>query len=164
MRALMPTFDCIQDYEQARADRLWDGTGLWSLHRHAGGVYLLGYSAEIALKCACFRCMGFSIVQPIGVAELRTAHARARLLGVIHPPEGFHNVRFWADLLVAQRAAATRPLDPAVAGALAAAADAVHRRWWIEMRYKRAVTTNDDVEHVAAAVDWIDRNYHLLHS
>ena len=134
MRALMPTFDCIQEYEQARSERLWDGMSLWSTSRDPGAVYVPGYAAEITVKCAYFRFAGFSIVQPIGHSELKTACARAKTLGVTTPWEGFHSIRFWSDLLMAHRRAAARALDAATEASLHIAVNAINDRWWVEMR------------------------------
>lgn len=164
MRARMPTFDCIQEYEQAKAERLWDGMSLWSSSRDPGAVYLLGYAAEIAIKCAYFRFSGFTIVQNIGHAELKTAAARASILGVSTPREGFHSIRFWSDLLIAQRHAAIRPLVFTVETELKRNVDVIYDRWWIEMRYKRAYSSRTDLEQLAVAVDWIDKNYPTLYT
>jgi hypothetical protein len=164
MRARMPTFDCIQEYEQARSDRLWDGTSLWSMNRDPGAVYVLGYAAEITVKCAYFRVSGFTIVQPIGHAELKTAQAKAQTLNLTTPREAFHSIRFWADLLIEYRRAAARPLAGATEASLKAAVDAVYDCWWIEMRYKRAYSSRTDLERLAAAVDWIDNNYVALYT
>jgi hypothetical protein len=164
MRSLMPTFDCIQEYEQARSDRLCDGTSLWSWDRDPGAVYILGYAAEITLKCAYFRFSGFTIAQPIGHAELHTEKARAPLLGVTVPHEGFHSVKFWGELLVARRRVRARALPPALEAVLRAAVDAVYDCWWIEMRYKRGDSSRADLLRMQAAVDWIDRNYVTLYT
>ncbi|MBK8255828.1 MAG: hypothetical protein IPK82_24575 [Polyangiaceae bacterium] len=164
MRALMPAFDCIQEYEQARSERLWDGMSLWATNRDPGAVYVLGYAAEIAVKCAYFRFSGFTIVQPIGHAELNTAQARAHVLHVTAPREGFHSIRFWGDLLIEHRRAAARPLPAATEASLKVAVDAVYDRWWIEMRYKRAYSSRTDLEQLAAAVDWIDNHYVALYT
>lgn len=164
MRMNMPEFDSIQEYEQARSDRLWDGMALWSTSRWPGAVYMLGYAAEIALKCACFRFAGIPIMQPIGSAELRTAYMQARHLGVTTPNESGHSVRFWRDWLVEHRRAVGRPLSPALEDSLNSAVDAIYDRWWIEMRYKQARSSPVDLEILAAAVDWIERNYVTLHT
>lgn len=163
MRALMPPFDCIQEFEQARTDRLWDGTALWSLHHDPGAVYLLGYATEITLKCAYFRCAGFSIIQAIGRPELNTALARARTLCIATPHEGFHSVRFWTELLIEHRVGTNRPLASAVVTTLRASANIAYDCWWIEMRYKRAYSSRATLERLASAVDWIDRNYDTLY-
>lgn len=164
MRSLMPTFDCIQEFEQAKADRLWDGMSLWLASREPGAVYVLGYAAEMAVKSAYFRLSGFTIVQPIGRHELNTARARASTLGVSAHWESFHSLRFWRDLLVAHRHAVARPLSSSVEASLRAAVDTIYDRWWIEMRYKRGYSTRTDLEQIAAAVDWIDKNYTTLYT
>lgn len=118
----------------------------------------------MAVKCAYFRLSGFTIVQPIGRAELDTARARARALGVTTPWESFHSLRFWRDLLVEHRRALGRPLSSSLEASLSSAVDTIYDRWWIEMRYKRAYSSPMDVEHTAAAVDWIDKNYATLYT
>ena len=165
MRASMPAFDSIQGYEDARADRMWDGVALWSLDRDHGACYLMGFAAEMALKSAYFRYQGHPIVQPIGRAELDTATSLSNVLGVTAGREGFHSVLFWVDLLLATRSARSQPLKRAAESLLRSNVQTVYDIWWIDMRYKSAAATSrHELERLAAATSWIDKNYVALYS
>jgi hypothetical protein len=152
----------LQDFELARGRRLWDGVGLWHLNHDHGAVYLLGYHAEMTLKCAHFTIIGHQPNSPIGKPELDTALARAKILGVTTPNKSFHSVRFWADALAAERSARNRALDAQLAADLAMHASAIEARWFVEMRYVASTVTRIDLEIVSASVDWLDRNYNAL--
>jgi hypothetical protein len=162
MRTLLPLNDSIQEFEQARHDRLWDGLTLWIQgdgSNSAGSVYLLGYAVEMALKCAYFRLVGLRVSDPIARGELRTAEARARVLGVATPPESFHSVRFWCDLLRAHRSATRNPLATPLEQRLVAETGIVHDRWWVDMRYKANHTRPAELERLQEAATWFDRVY-----
>jgi hypothetical protein len=154
----------LQDLELARGERLWDAVALWDHKRSQGAVYLFGYHAEMSLKLAYFRSRGLAASTALNRALLNTAAARAVVLHVATAHENFHSPRFWRDLLVAERAAANRPLDPTLATDLHAHVEAVYTRWRVEMRYDPPSTSGTDVELAQSAVDWIDRNLSRLHT
>jgi hypothetical protein len=164
MRALLTSYDSIQEFEQARHDRLWDGLTLWS-EGHSNGppgaVYLLGCSVEIALKCAYFRVLGLRISDPLDT-ELRQAPTIAKFLGVVEAPESRHSVLFWSALLRAKRRQLQRPFDPQFELRLVAETRIVYDRWCVEMRYKANKTTPAMLEAIIAAAEWFDRNYTQL--
>lgn len=156
--------ETLQDYELARQERLWDGVNLWLSARPQGGVYMLGYHAEMSLKLAYFRWQGLNVATVIDRARLDTAKAKGKVLGVTTPILGFHSLRFWRDLLEAERAAASRPLDPQLAADLHVYVNAIHARWSVEMRYGAPKSSMVDLEVVAAAVDWLDTNHSRLYT
>jgi hypothetical protein len=45
----------IQEFQFAAEERYWDGLEFMVAGRAGGGLYLLGYVAEMLLKCASFR-------------------------------------------------------------------------------------------------------------
>jgi len=160
MRASLPTHDSIQEFEGARHDRLWDGMTLWGYRDGAAGAaYMLGYSVEMALKCAYFRLAGLRVFDPIARPELRSAEARARVLGLATQTESFHSVQFWCDLLCKHRHDLLSPLDPTLEQRLVTETGIVYDRWWVDMRYKAEKLSRNELEHLAAAADWFDRNY-----
>lgn len=158
--------ETLQDFELAREERLWDGTSLWNgtPPRVQGGIYLLGYHAEMSLKVAYFRWQGVTIATAIDRPRLNTARGRATVLGVTTPDESFHSLRFWRDLLVAERATAGTPLDPPLAAGLHANVETIYARWGVEMRYRTPRESLIDLEVTAAAADWIDRNLTRLYT
>lgn len=166
MRVLLPQHDSIQEYELARHDRLWDGLTLWSEGHSsgaAGAAYLLGYSVEMALKCAYYRVVGLRVGDPITRQELRAAEAKARILGITTSPEGYHSVQFWCDLLREHRRAGRAPLSAAIEQRLVAETRIVYDRWWVEMRYKANYTLPVELERLQQAADWFDRAYPELY-
>ena len=46
--------ETVQDFERASAEKLREGAVLLSAGALGGGIYLLGYAAEMVLKNACF--------------------------------------------------------------------------------------------------------------
>ncbi len=165
MRNLLPQYDSIQEFEEARQDRLWDGLTLWSEghgNSAAGATYLLGYSVEMALKCAYFRVLGLRISDPV-TAELKQAPTMAKQIGVKEAPESLHNVLFWCELLRAKRRLQQRPFDGPFERRLVAETRIVYDHWWVEMRYKAGRTTPTMLENLLSAVEWFDRNYPQLH-
>jgi len=156
--------ETIQDFELARQERLWDGMSLWVARRAQGGVYSLGYHAEMTLKAAYFRFRGLTPAHVVDRALLNTTEARARQLGVFTPPAGFHSLRFWRDTLIAERAAVGQSLQITLAHAIGRHVDVIHAQWQVEMRYRAPVSTLAHLEAVGAAVDWLDRNYDALYT
>ena len=58
--ATLEPFETWLNMEQAAEQRYWDGMALATSDtgHETGAVYLLGYTAEILLKTACFRTAG----------------------------------------------------------------------------------------------------------
>lgn len=164
MRATMPQFDTIQEYEQAKDDRFWDGAALDVCGHRSGSVYTFGYSVEIALKSAYFRVIKHPIYKDIKRnPELIQAEVLAKKLGLATKVESFHSVLFWADLLRAHRRSVGNPFDPSFETALVHHVQVIYDCWWVDMRYKGTRhTTPLDVEAALAAADWFDKNYDQL--
>jgi hypothetical protein len=143
---------------------MWDGVALWSTQRVPGAIYLLGYHAEMTLKCAYFRLRGEPANFLVDRKVLNTTAARARALGVGTRDENFHSLLFWRDTLRAERRARGRPLQNQLDQELHHHVDVVHGRWRVEMRYRPTNLALHDLELSMAAVDWLDRNYPRLYS
>jgi hypothetical protein len=153
--------DTLQSFERARRERFWDGGALWVAQRLHGSVYMLGYHAEMTLKCAYFRLLGVALTSQL---DIRTGALHAKkALGVKTPDENFHSVRFWRHAILALRNDKNSPLNAALEADLIAYVDAVYGRWRVEMRYQVAQTAAPDVEAVAGAVDWLDLHYRDLY-
>lgn len=165
MRVSMPPHDSIQEFEQAKDDRFWDGAALNLCNHGSGSVYVFGYKVEIALKCAYFRFIKHPIYQSIEKnPDLLKAETRAKALKIpVAKSEAFHSVLFWCELLRAERADKGSAFALAFDAALVHQTRVIYDRWWVDMRYKsRRYTTALDMEAVLAAADWFDRNYDNL--
>ena len=102
LRTLIATQECIQEYE--RAAREHQDAGLILLGGgNAQGVALIALSAEMVLKAAYFRFIGYASDQQIARADLRAAEADIRELGVADNPESYHNLLFWANAVITVR-------------------------------------------------------------
>ena len=53
-RRIQSTPETVQDFELAAEQRFWDGMQLLVSGHLFAGIYLLGYTAEILLKLACW--------------------------------------------------------------------------------------------------------------
>jgi hypothetical protein len=126
--------ETVQDLELASDDRLWEGIELLAAGRTAGGVYLLGYVAEMVLKNACFLFDGACPADPVS-ARL----GPMRRFGIDHFPmidrENYHSLIFWYHALLHKRRLAGRPLPPVLARQLGRRIAGIHRMWTVTMRY-----------------------------
>ena len=104
--------DSIREFRAAALRRYDDGLRLAVADRRTGAVYLWGYAAEMTLKAAYFSLIGLADRDVITWnINIQPAINRGRGLGIWWPNQGAgHNVRAWAELLVAGRA-----LSPATA-------------------------------------------------
>ena len=127
--------ETLQDFELAAQDRYWEGLELLLAGRDAGGVYLLGYTAEMLLKLASLR---LESVRPNDQVKPRLAPVRNWMRqtcpGIEY--EGFHSLVFWATYLRTKRRQQGRPLDPLTESQLAQRTRRLYSVWAVEMRYR----------------------------
>ena len=100
LRTRIAPDDCIQQYEEAAAERQEAGFLLLATGS-ALGVEMLAFSVEIVLKAAYFRLIGYATARKIEKTDLRDAEVDIHSLGVSEPSQGFHNLVFWAEALIA---------------------------------------------------------------
>jgi hypothetical protein len=112
----------------------------------------------MVLKAAYFSAVGFTGAQPITRQDLRSAAQTATTLGVAWPgPNLFHDIRAWADLLIAYRTASPRlayPL-PGFGSDIRARAQALQRIWTEVLRYHNNVAYRFEMNQARAAADWL---------
>lgn len=150
--------ETVQDLELASGDRLWEGLDLLVAGRTAGGVYLLGYVAEMVLKNACFL---FDGARPADQVSPRLGPLRK--LGKLHFPaiqrEGYHSLVFLYHALLYKRNLAGRPLPLPMARQLGRRVARVHGMWTVTMRYyPDGQVLPVDSENVYDDVSWIYDN------
>lgn len=92
--------ECIKEYEQAAREHQNAGRTLLA-GGNALGVALMAFSAEMALKAAYFRFIGYTSTQQIEMAHLRDARADVAPLDV--DLNDYHNLLLWAEALIAVR-------------------------------------------------------------
>lgn len=157
--------DSIREFRAAARQRFDDGVSLSAAGQRTGAIYLWGYTAEMTLKAAYFSLIGLAETAVVTWnAHLRPAINRGRAMGIAWPPQGAgHNVRAWAELLVAARA-----LGPATALAPPLALD-VQRRgqrieqlWSETLRYRKNYAYLYEVRQIREAAEWLLVNSDIL--
>jgi hypothetical protein len=158
--------ESIREFRASARQRFEDALALAAAGRRTGAIYLWGYSAEMTLKAAYFSLVGLSETDVITWAgRIQPAINRGRqTLRIAWPPQGQgHNVRAWAELVVAERA-----LSPATAYAPPFALE-VQRRgqrvgqlWSEALRYHKNFAYWYEVRQVREAAEWLLGNVRLL--
>jgi hypothetical protein len=150
--------DSVGEFRVAARQRFQEGLVLAASDRHTAAIYLWGYAAEMTLKSAYFAAIGFSETQPITIADLRGAAASAPSMGVVWPgPNRFHDLRAWAELLVAFRTA-TPGLAYPVPGfdkEIVRRSRHVHLLWSEILRYHKNIAYGYEMNRVKAEANWL---------
>jgi len=92
--------ECIDQYEASARARINTGVTLLS-GGDSLGVELIGLAAEMLLKAAYYRLIGYAPLQPLGRDDLTGAKSDAIVLSVIEPHDAYHNLLFWTELIIA---------------------------------------------------------------
>jgi hypothetical protein len=152
--------DSIAEFRFAAHQRFRDGLALAPEGRRTAAIYLWGYAAEMMLKAAYFKLIGFPPTQNITKADLRGAVSNAGRLGFAWIGN-WHSLDSWAQLLVSTRASATAWAypDPSFGNHVLARSRQVQRLWSEVLRYHKNVAYPHEVDTVKAATEWL-----FLHS
>ena len=145
--------ECVREFRAAARQRFDDGLALAAAGRRAGAIYLWGYSAEMILKAAYFTLTGIAETTTLTMGgHINPAINRGRnVLGIVWLQQGQgHNVRAWAELMVAERAAmvgatyapdiarAVQTCGPAALGCSGAKRSAIGRTLLMSMKQLRS--------------------------
>lgn len=159
--------ECIREFDRAATERHADASALIAAGRRTAAVYLSGYVAEMLLKAAYFRLVGFGEADRIDFVALRAAvgeapASTARSLG-LPGTRNLHDLAAWANLIVTYRA--TRGPVYAEGGfglTLTAQVTAIRQRWSETVRYHKNVAYQHELDRVTAACGWlVSRRYSI---
>jgi len=147
--------DSIREFRRAARQRFQDGLALAAAGRRTGAIYLWGYTAEMSLKAAYFRVIGFPANRTITPANLRAAAASAPPLGFVWAGN-LHHVESWGRLLVRTRARISGFAYPAATfGDEVLARSGLLQRLWTEvLRYHENLAYSHEVEQVHEIANW----------
>ena len=152
--------DSVAEFEAAALARFQDGIELEARGRPLAAIYLWGYAAEMTLKAAYFRLIGFTSSRVLTFSDLRAATVRALTLAVSWPPpHSFHYLPGWADLIVQERIARRIPLPLPVAAAHISHSRALHLCWRETLRYHDNRAYDFEVQRAAQSLEWFLANY-----
>lgn len=165
LRSLNETADeTILEFQSAAEDRYWEAISLMTNGYLAGGIYLIGYVAEMLLKSAYFAFCGerlTTLVWPL--------MAPAWAAGVGYFPGSFsssnrdyHNLDFWTRLLREERRRQGVALPWHMDAEYLDYTRRLYVIWWAEMRYRHAQATSQDAEDALEAVSWLRKHYITL--
>ena len=157
--------ECIHEFRATARMRFDDGLSLAGQGRRTGAIYLWGYCAEMALKAAYFS-LALSETTPIAwMTHLKPAIDRGRNVHMIAWPihgQG-HNIRAWAELLVAERAATPgKALPPAISRQIQACGQRIGELWNESLRYHSNLAYHHEVTKVRLAAEWLLVNLSFL--
>lgn len=158
------TRDTWAEMERAGEVRFWEAFALatGSEPMRTGAIYLLGYVAELIIKCAYFRLRGVAALADVG-PELKFAPRRA---GTIHG--GFtwkgnlHSIQNWASLLIIERRERGKPLPAPTHVSFLTEVSAIVAEWSEILRYKDAAATDNEFHNMFQSVDWLRMNCRQL--
>jgi hypothetical protein len=159
--------ETLSDVRWAAEQRFRDAEALLTAGRFTGAVYVLGLAAEMWLKGACLSLRGLSPATRVSAALAAARHwfeqhlATAGLPAIAH--EGYHGLRFWAELAVALRRVGGSPLATDVVGQLRH--HVVNRLYWswkIDLRYAAIALSEREAWRVYNDVVWVRQAWRQL--
>jgi len=150
--------DSILEFQAAARQRSLDAITLHAAGRRTAAVYLWGYVAEMTLKAAYFRVVGFGQTQAITRTDLR-----AGLNSLPGPASNrpLHHLGLWAQALVAFRAG-TPGLgyaDLTFGSTVTAKAQSLYGIWRETIRYHKNTAYVHELIRARDAAEWL-----LIHS
>ena len=153
-RQLDTTPETVADFDLAAESRYWDGCQLVTQGHGLGGIYLLGFSAEMILKHACFR-----------TARARPADPAAGFFGPIRAwmrhryplvdRESYHSLLFWACYLRGKRRENGSPLADELDRELVRRARRLYSTWSVDLRYRDWTVRAEEAAMVYDDVTWL---------
>ena len=147
--------DSIAEFRAAAERRFEEGAVLEHGGHRTGAIHLWGYAAEMVLKAAFFELDGFPMRRTITRRDRRRAEQRAAQFGLA-PARGPHDVRMWAELLVAERLRRGRRYRRSGFGVeVVRRAARVAAVWAVELRYHPNRAYEFEVRRMRADVGWI---------
>lgn len=157
--------DCVREFRFAARQRFDDGLALALAGKRTAAIYLWGYTAEMTLKAAYFSLIGRAETETITWnGHLLPAIGRGRAMGIVWPRSGEgHNIRAWAELLVAERASSpatvfATPFDREVQRR----GQRFEHLWRETLRYRTNHAYLFEVRQVREAAEWFLINSRAL--
>ena len=157
--------ESINEFRAAARQRFDDGLALAAQGRRTGALYLWGYSAEMVLKAGYFS-LNLAGTDPIDWKSHILAaidHGR-KIRKIFWPAQGQgHNVRAWAELLVAERAATPgRAYSATISREIQANGQRIGSLWNETLRHHGNLPYEYEMKQVREAAEWLLANLETL--
>ena len=157
---LQAVLENIQQFELAAEERYWAAVELMMRGEGAAGIYLTGYTAEMLLKNSYFLLDKHTSPSfPVGSQLALAKNAAKNNFLPQYQFTNYHDLVFWATLLVEKRSQEGRPLLPNIELALTRCIQRLTDNWFVELRYRSAQATTSEINEVYEDVTWI-RSHH----
>ncbi len=128
--------ETLAKFEQAWKQRYIEGMRLLEDEAtRTGGVYLLGYVAEMILKVAYFRFTGASSDDLLGNL-LKAKAFKDASESVSADTESNHSLQFWTEMLIVTRNQNNRRLPTHLQDTLVGYGVTLHQNWKVDIRYQ----------------------------
>ncbi len=158
--------ETVGDMLLAANARYDEGLSLLNVGYRDGGIYLLGYAAEMILKTSF--CRVDATIPPYVTVRSRFAIAERHWRNVTSNrlPFGYeHSLLFWESVLPLERTARHKPaLGIIVSQTLSGCVRIVAENWDVKMRYQPGIATDREAGDVRDAVGWLHNNQRTLWS
>ncbi len=158
------TDETILEFQSAAEDRSWEAISLMTDKYYAGGIYLIGYVAEMLLKSAYFAFRGERLTAPVFPLLAPAWSVGCGYFPASYSPSSrdYHNLDFWARLLREERHRGGMDLPWHLDAEYLYHTRRLYMTWWVEMRYRHAQATSQDAEDALEAVSWLRKHYVTL--
>jgi hypothetical protein len=150
--------ESIREFRASARWRFDEGMALAAAGYRTGAMYLWGYSAEMILKAAYFTLLGrVETASLTWGGDILPAINAGRVMGIAWPVSGQgHNVRAWAELLVARHAATPGAAYPSDFGQkVQAYGQSIGQLWSESLRYHKNVAYLYEMNQVREAAEWL---------
>ena len=158
--------ETVEEMQKAVRPRLVEGEALVALGHWDGGIYLLGYVAEMVLKVAYCRLDPTLSSTTVVKDVFGVAAGQWRGLFRTNLPRNYaHDVLFWEVVLGEQRKKHKLLLassSPRAALILSRCVQIIGQHWEVEMRYQPPKASEQNALAVRVAVRWIYANQDSL--
>lgn len=158
--------DSIREFRAAARQRYDDGLALLSSGRRTGAIYVWGYTCEMLLKAAYFSSRGLAPTAPLSWSQhLRPAIDRGRqVFQIAWSRSGAgHNVRAWAELLIAERnTSSARAFPIPFALEVQKHGQEIEAFWQETLRYHKNTAYFYEVKRVQRSTEWFLVHQDLL--
>lgn len=151
--------ETVGEMEKAAIARYAEGQALVSGNNRDGGIYLLGYTAEILLKTAYSR-IDPAVTRHFPVSS-RIEPARKNWQNIWggKQPSG-HDLLFLSLSIEAERIVQGRgKMDDALARRFNITVSRISEKWYVEMRYRRREATPAEADEMLQDVKWLGSHY-----
>jgi hypothetical protein len=139
--------ESISVYENAAEARYLEGWELIRQGYRGGGVYFLGYVAEMLLKAIFFRGSGYDLNYHISSKKRKDT-------GITRMHDAFE----WAQKVIESRT----DIDKEISGKLIDCAVIISKNWNEGLRYRDNNPTDEELDEFVDAIAWIEKNQNNL--